>query len=465
LNEQRISEYRSAEGVIAFIREILRAEPTAYQERILRTLVERRRLAVHGPHGIGKTTMAAWFALWFLVVHESDAKVVTTASAWRQLTFYLWPEIHKWARSAAWDVLGMEMREGRELLDRGIRLPGSREAFAVASDNPAFIEGAHASHLAYIFDEAKMIPAATWDAAEGAFSTGDAYAFAISTPGEQSGRFYEICARKPGFEDWEVIHVTLDEFVASGRISRQWVQDRARQWGEHAAVYQQRVLGQFADSAETQIIPLSWVEAAIERWHALEGHGPTDSPYVFGVDPAHLGPDQTAIARRRGQVIENLQTYARADTMQTAGRIKALLDSYPGAQAYVDTIGIGAGVVDRLREMGCPVVSVDVRTRSPLSDSTGLMRFKNLRSALWWRLREALDPANPRALALPPNNQLIGDLTAPTWSYTSTGEVIVESKDDLRKRLGRSPDIGDAVCLTLFADAQPPLEIYEPLDW
>jgi len=56
-------------------------------------------------------------------------------------------------------------------------------------------------------------------------------------------------------------------------------------------------------------------------------------------------------------------------------------------------------------------------------------------------------------------------LTAPTWSYTSTGEVIVESKDDLRKRLGRSPDIGDAVCLTLFADAQPPLEIYEPLDW
>lgn len=461
-----LSRYQGADGVVAFAREVLRVEkPADYQVAILRSLVTNRRVAVHGPHGIGKTAIAAWFTLWFVSVHPADVKVVTTASAWRQLTYYLWPEIRKWALNGAWGAIGVQMREDKELLERSIRLPASREAFAVASDNPASIEGAHAAHIAYIFDEAKTIPAATWDAAEGAFATGDTYALAISTPGEQSGRFYDICARKPGYEDWTVIHVTLDEFIASGRITREWAESRRHQWGEDSAVYQQRVLGQFADSSETQVIPLSWLEAANERWAAVGGEGAPDQPLYFGVDPAHLGPDRTAIARRRGNVVERVYGYRHQDTMQTAGRVKALLDASPGSRAFIDTIGIGAGVCDRLKEQNCPVTPVDVRKRTSIKDSTGLMRFKNLRSALWWRLREALDPACPSPLALPPDDILIGDLTAPTWSYTSTGEVLVESKDDVRERLGRSPDYGDAVCLALYADAAPPLRFYEPLDW
>jgi len=462
---EQLSSYRGEDGIVAFVRDVLGAVPTAYQEDILRLVVRHRRLAVHGPHGIGKTALAAWFALWFVTVHESDAKVATAASVWRQLNLYLWPEIRKWALSGRWAMLGIEMRDGREVLERAIRLPNSRDVFPVASDTPASIEGAHAAHIAYILDEAKSIPAAIWDAVEGAFSVGDCYALAISTPGEQSGRFYEICSKRPGYEDWHVRHVTLDEFVASGRINRQWVDARRRQWGESSAVFQQRVLGQFADSAETQVIPLSWVEQANERWNAVGGLGPEDERTVFGIDPAHLGPDQTAIARRRGRVIEAVIGYSRSDTMQTAGRIKALLDQHPNSIAFIDPIGIGAGVVDRLLEQHCDVVPVDVRKRATFRDSTGLISFKNMRSALWWRLRELLDPDAPDPLALPPDPQLIGDLTAPTWSYTSSGEVIVESKDDLRARLGRSPDFGDAVCLSIFNDAAPTLKVYEPLDW
>lgn len=219
--------YDGEDGIIRFASEILHITLTSYQEDILRTLVTHRRIAVRGPHGLGKTTLSAIVVLWAVATSTTDTKIVTTASAWRQLTKFTWPEIRKWASKADWDKLGIKIRIGKELLELSIKLP-NREAFAVASDNPALIEGAHASRLVYVFDEAKAIPIGTWDAAEGAFSgaggdtVNEAYALAISTPGESSGRFYDIHARKAGLEDWAVRHVTLQEAVAAGRISSEW---------------------------------------------------------------------------------------------------------------------------------------------------------------------------------------------------------------------------------------------------
>src|SRR6185312_2888777 len=119
----------------------------------------------------------------------------------------------------------------------------------------------------------KAIPGATFDAAEGAFANAgsdtvsEALAFAVSTPGEPQGRFYDIHARKPGYEDWFVWHVTLEDTIQAGRVSREWAEQRKRQWGEDSAVYQNRVLGEFASSEEDGVIPLGWIERANERWH------------------------------------------------------------------------------------------------------------------------------------------------------------------------------------------------------
>lgn len=82
------------------------------------------------------------------------------------------------------------------------------------------------------------------------------------------GRFYDIHSRKPGYEDWTVRHVTLGEAIKAGRISPDWAEQRKRQWGEDSAIYQNRVLGEFAASDEDAVVPLAWVEAAVERWHA-----------------------------------------------------------------------------------------------------------------------------------------------------------------------------------------------------
>jgi len=436
--------------------------PTAYQLEMLRRLALRHRISMRGPHGLGKTAFAAWVVLWFSLTRDGeDWKIPTTASAWRQVTKFLWPEIRKWSRRLKWNLVGREpFREPYELQTLGLKLQ-TGEAFAVVSDNHELIEGAHADQLLYIFDEAKAIPEETFDAAEGAFSGSgtdtfvDAYALAISTPGEPQGRFYDIHKRKPGYEDWDVRHVTLEEAIEAGRISREWANQRALQWGESSAVYQNRVMGEFASSAEDGVIPLAWIELANQRYEDVVldlNHA------VFrgvGVDVGR-GGDMSVLAPRFDNHIVELRRNPAADTMVIAGEVVKLLRGFPHGHAVVDVVGIGAGVVDRLREMGHGdrVIAFNAGGHTDYVDGSGELMFVDCRSAAWWHMREMLNPTNGHEVGLPPDDKLIGDLTAPKWSLTSGGKIKVEAKDQIKRRLGRSTDDGDAVIQAFWADQQ-----------
>lgn len=440
--------------------------PTDYQLTNLQKLVDHRRLAVRGPHGLGKTGASAWVILWFALTRDAageDWKIPTTASAWRQLEKFLWPEVHKWARVLDWERIGRSPFSRDELLRLAIKLP-TGEAFAAASDDAAKLEGAHADQLLFVFDESKTIPEATFDAAEGAFSGGggdtsqEAFALASSTPGPPAGRFYDIHKRKPGLEDWHAIHVTLEDTIAAGRVSREWAEQRARQWGAGSAVYANRVLGEFASSDEDSIIPLPWVEAAIERFHQLPEQDDNIDPLAsVGVDVARTGADRTVVALRYGHAIREMRHYGKQGTMDTAGRVLAILERhhFPARQisAVVDVIGIGAGVVDRLLETTKElVVGFNASEKTDRRDRSGELGFSNKRAAAWWNLREMLDPDSDHGVALPPDDLLIGDLTSPTWRVMSGGKILVESKDDIRKRLGRSTDDGDAVVMAFWPE-------------
>jgi hypothetical protein len=460
---------------------------TRYQGDILDAIPRERRVAARGPHGLGKSTTAALAVLWFATTRDAagiDWKVLTTASAWRHLNKYLWPEIHKWARRIRWDVLGRDpFSERTELLTLILKL-ATGAASPVASNRAELIEGAHADSLLYLVDEAKIVPNATWDAIEGAFSGGrmdglpEAFALAISTPGPTTGRFYDIHRRAPGLEDWFVRHVTLEEAIAAGRISRAWAEQRARQWGRDSALYANRVLGDFQAADEDSVIPLAWVEAAIERWHAWEDDGRPELPgrRVLGVDVARTGGDSTVFAHRMGPVVAKLTTYDRQDTMQTTARVLAAIkgtgDPEEGeagetAEAgdeqevpdgwvpVVDSIGVGGGVVDRLRELGRPVLAYTGAAKSRKRTRDGEFGFANVRSAAYWNLRELLDPAFDAEIMLPPDDLMISDLTTPTWDIT-TGvppKIAVEKKEDVVTRLGRSPDRGDAIAMAFFAES------------
>lgn len=427
--------------------------PTSYQNEILSAVPVHKRVAVRGPHGLGKTADAAWLVLWFALTRDGeDWKVITTASAWRQLTKFLWPEIHKWSRKLRWDVIGREPFIPRyEMLHLSLKLE-TGEAFAVASDTPELIEGAHADRLLYIFDESKVIKPETFDAAEGAFSgagddTGaEAYAVAISTPGEPNGRFYDIHARKPGFEDWWTRHVTLFETIRAKRVSVTWARQRKRQWGAQTAVYQNRVEGQFASSDEDGLIPLSWVEAANERWHTWVEEGRPGEFMGVGVDVAWTGEDKTVLAPRFGDAIDTLRYFTKEDPMATAGHAKGILDKH-GGYAVVDVIGMGAGVLARLLEQKCDARAFNSSEHSDRKDRTGELGFTNRRSAAAWNLREMLDPSYNPTLALPPDDLLTGDLTAPHWRVMSGAKIQVEGKPEIKARIGHSTDAGDGVMM------------------
>lgn len=455
-------------------------QPTDYQCEAI-SHFNYGRTAIYGPRGLGKTALDAWFVLWFALTRDGDEdwKLPTTASNWRQLNKFLWPEIRKWARKIKWDMVHRGPFDPRtEMLQMNLKLK-TGEAFAAASKNSEELEGAHAQHLGYLFDESKIVPATHFDSVEGAFSNAgvdghEAIMVATSTPGEPNGRFYEICSGQPGYDDWKVIRVTIEDTIKARRISPKWVDQRRRQWGQDSALFQQQVLGRFYASATDSVIPLPWIEMAVDRWLALRDQIDTEhprSPVVknskypivdvdllthLGVDCGY-GGDANAIAYRYGPMIRNVEAYVEANTMALAGRLKAMLERCRAAKAVIDVIGYGAGVVDRLREQGLGGRVIPFNAGSaaresngePMMDQAEIMSFVNLRSAAWWHLRELLDPSaneNPDTqLLLPPDDTLIGDLTAPKWGVTSAGKIKIEEKDDIRKRLGRSTDKGDAV--------------------
>jgi hypothetical protein len=450
--------------------------PAGYQDEIMAAVPVHKRVSFRGPHTMGKTAMMAWVTLWYALTRDGeDWKIPTTASAWRQLTKYLWPEIRKWARRLRWDKIGRDPFDRRtELLMHSLKLR-TGEAFAMASDTPENMEGAHADRLLALFDESKTIPAETFDALEGALSgQGEAFAMAGSTPGEPVGRFYEIHRRAPGTEDWYVRHVTMEEAIVAGRMSREWAEQRAKQWGTGSAVYQNRVLGEFAASDEDSVIPLAWVEAAQDRWREIMD----DPEYIWppftalGVDVGSGSDraDKTTFALRQMHIISEIRRFQRADTMETAGRIKGILDAH-GGRAMIDAIGIGAGTLHRLREEKVRNVYAFIAGASPKQptgedwrDRSGELGAADTRSAAWWHLRELLDPTYGENIALPPDDTLTGDLTAPKYRVQGTGKIKVESKDELRKpeRLGRSTDDGDSVIQAFWEPADREVEIPTP---
>ena len=164
------------------------------------------------------------------------------------------------------------------------------------------MEGTHADSMLYLFDEAKTIQNEIFDVADGAMmaaghDTGvEAYALAISTPGEPQGRFCDLHRRAPGFDDWWVRHITFDEGIQAGRVSREQADRLARQWSPKSPVYQRRVLGEFASTADEGVIPLDWVEAANHRWHAWHDDPDLEARpalSTYGVDVAYGGSDLT----------------------------------------------------------------------------------------------------------------------------------------------------------------------------
>lgn len=197
---------------------------------------------------------------------------------------------------------------------------------------------------------------------------------------------------------------------------------------------------------EWQVIPSSWVKAAMERWKAEDRPGPVAS---VGIDPSR-GGDETTIAVRRGWRYDEIVTVKPdASGVVSGGAVamRALEVAGDEAPIHVDVIGIGASAVDHLEaHVGRRVVAVNGADGSDAKDISGKLGFANRRAETWWRFREALSPDRAPRVALPPDQRLLADLCAPHYRLTARG-LLIEDKAEVKRRLGRSPDRGDAVVL------------------
>ncbi len=431
-----------------------------YQLDALDELAEHHRLALRGPRGLGKTAVASLAVNWFSRTRDAlglDWKILTTAGVYRHLYRALWPEVHKWAARFGAGLYA-PLREDKELLTASIQLPHG-QAFGAVAKNPDLIESAHADELLIIIDEAKSVPEAIWDALEGSLTgeTGQ-YVLALSTPGPPAGRFYAIHqGTVPG---WRARKVTTAEAVAAGRVSRASVERRAQYWGTDSALYRQQVDGDFAADDEGAIIPLSWVEAAMERWHAWkeDGRPELDGRPSYAVDVATTGADSSVIARRVGIHVVEL-AYTRGNSvMGVTARVQGFVRKAHAkvAPIVVDTIGVGSGVASRLDELDYRTVKYTGSAATKRRTADREFGFSNTRTAAYWHLRELLDPETGAGIMLPPHEQLTADLTTPKLLEPLTGsppKLRMERKEDLVARLGRSPDFGDAVVMAYWLDA------------
>jgi len=222
-----------------------------------------------------------------------------------------------------------------------------------------------------------------------------------------------------------------------------------------------------------QTIPTEWVKAAMARWKPRESKG---TMTALGLDPARGGTDKTSVARRHGAWFDEVISVPGAVTKDgptAAGFVVPLVRD--GACICVDSIGIGSSALDFIKGLGLNVLAVNGSEASSAQSKAGNMRFRNRRAEMYWLLREALDPTNQDPIALPNDQELLGDLTAVRYKVVTMGKftaIQMRSKDEIREALGRSPDKGDAVAMT-FVDGIPAPntarydydEPLEPPDW
>lgn len=445
---------------VFFVRKVLGRSLWGRQVDILRSIRDVPRTAVRSCHGIGKTYTAAMTILWFLYAHRKSI-VLSTAPTWRQVEKLIWKEIRSAYRESVFPLGGILMPKSPELH----LIQDEWYAAGLSTNEPDRFQGFHEEHILVVVDEAAGVNIDIFEAIEGVLTSKGARLLLIGNPTAIGGPFYDAFTR-PGYNalhvsafdtpNFTTFGVTPDD-IASGEwegkvtgelpyprlITPSWAADRYRAWGPDSVPYQVRVMGNFPTQGEDTLIPLLWIELAMERWEETE----PGEPVEIGVDVAAYGSDKTVIAVRRGQRIEPLQVYSKKSTTETTGLTKRAADEYGTRVLKVDEIGIGRGVVDRLEEEGFDNVGVNVSERSNDPE-----RFHNLRAELWWNLRERLDPdttRNPDPLALPPDDELLAELAAVKYKLTSRGQVQIESKEDMKKRLGRSPDRADAVVLAL----------------
>lgn len=389
------------------------------------------REAIASGHGVGKSAIVSWIVLWFISTRPHCAGVVT-ANTKPQLDTKTWREVALWHGRA----LNSHWFKWTATKLYAVEAPATWYIAAIpwSANNPEAFAGLHADDVLVIYDEASAIDDSIWEVSEGAMTTQGAMWCVFGNPTRNVGKFRECFGRQS--HRWHTRQVDAREsrLVNTAEVER-WVED----YGEDSDFIRVRVKGQFPRRSSAQLISEEVVSDARRRHIGSAVYG--RYPVIIGADIARFGDDRTVITTRQGPVAWKQRVHREADTMEVVGYIIEEYRERDGDVICVDGVGLGAGVVDRLKQLGYPVV--DVQSAARAEDPR---QYANSRAELWARCAGWLEEAS-----LPDDDQLADELCGVEYGYNIKVQMLMESKEDVREKLGYSPDKSDSLVLT-FAD-------------
>lgn len=426
---------------------------------IMKSVRDFKRTVVKACYSSSKTFTAARIALWFLTT-RIRSKVITTAPTNRQVEELLWNEIATAYQKA--EVRGLPI--GGRLLIKNIKAVGGdpnwfATGFSTDEYNPQKFQGYHAPHILIIVDEANGISQKIYESIDKLMTSEGAKLLLIGNPLDPVGEFYDAFGKnaeiynKITITAFDTPNIKAGKTIIPGLITNDYIDEVVKKHGKNSLFYQTGIEAMFPSSATDSLIPLAWIELANKRWEEWQKEGevlPESEPEVLSVDPGQYGNDPTAYMWRIGNIIIDMQRTYKRSLMETVASIQGEINR--GCEVIVDVVGIGAGVGARLDELNLRFYGHSGALRSKHRDATGTFVFENKRGASYWKLHEALNPEGKLKILLPPDDELQADLTSIKYKLKTGSPPIISitTKEEVKKILGRSPDLGDCLAMSIY---------------
>lgn len=473
-----------------FVRDVLKARLDKEQQAIISSVQHHPMTAVASGTARGKDFVSACAALCFMYLTPrwedgrliKNTKIALTAPTGRQVDNIMIPEVRRLFRNAG-------CLPGR-LVSSDIRTDFEEwfmTGFKASDDNTEAWSGFHAVNTMFVVTEASGISETTFNAIEGNLQ-GNSRLLIVFNPNTTTG-YAARAMKSERFQKFRLSSLNAENVinkttVIHGQVDYPWVLDKVQTWCSPVSeldfnegegdfsfdgklyrpndLFRVKVLGMFPRVSEDTLIPYEWIELANARYLSLrnEGYQPKE-PLRLGVDVAGMGRDASVLVARRGNYVEAIEAHqsaGKADHMHIVGWVAKHIGDKQ-ARAYIDTIGEGAGVFSRLLELGYnnAISCKYSEGAGEHRDTTGQYSFANIRAYCYWALRDWLNPQNGYEPALPPNEKLTEELTETKWKFNSQGSIIIEPKEDIKKRIKRSPDYMDALANTFYPEQRPKL--------
>jgi phage terminase large subunit len=441
---------------VEFSRDILGHDHWGVQAEILRSVANNRRTAVKACHSSGKTFCASDAVLWWITAHP-DGIAITTAPTWTQVEKVLWGEIRK-------SVGGAAIRYPKPCKTR-LDLGPNRYALGLSTNEGVRFQGWHGKIL-IVIDEAPGVLPEIYDAIEGIRAGGDVHVLALGNPTIASGPFYD--AFSVNRDNWSLFTIgafdtpnlegldlesllaltedDLDRNIRPYLTTRRWVKEKHKEWGPGHPLWESRVLGRFPTQSQDALLSLAWLEAAQQR---VPTQVSEQTPLIAGIDVAGPGEDETVVVIRRGNDIIEIRSIAESDAR---GELVAALLPYQGQLGLVnvDCAGIGWYMAQHLDDY------FDVQPVNVGSAAADSEHFANLKAELYWGLRMRFESGDVAAMK---DSKTVAQLASLRYRHNARGQVVIESKEEARKRGVRSPDRAEAVMLAFAPDMRVHQEI------